>query len=399
MCDSPMSKYDDLYSPDELDWNQRARRFATGRLEPLSADIDQGGLCRDLMRELGAEGLLGTMLPVQYGGAGLTLAHNSLISEEISAVAPSLGAMRGVSDIFVGIPLAKYATEEQRRAWLPPMADGSASYSLGITEPAAGSDAAGIQTVARRDGGAYVLNGVKHYISGAAENDAALLYAATAPDAAPHHRFSAFLVPLYTPGITITPIQTTGLRGFSHARVEFEDAVVPTERMVGAEGQGFEILMYGLAPERVDIAARALGCARRSLEEATGHALTRRQFGQEISRFQGVSHLVADMRTWTEAARLLVLRASRLHDAGRPCEQQAAMAKLVATERGFAVCDGAMQIMGARGYTIGHAVDLMFRDIRALRFGGGTDQIMRHVIQREEFVALKRGSADGAPRS
>jgi butyryl-CoA dehydrogenase len=381
----PLDGYEDLYSASELEWNAHARRFAVERLEPLRADIDRGGRCRDLMRELGARGLLGTMLPPEYGGQGLDLAHNAVISEELSAVAPSLAAMRGVSDVFVGVPLQRYATAEQKSAWLPPMADGAACYSLAITEPAAGSDAAGIRTRARRTGNAYRVSGLKHYISGAAENDAMLLYAVTDPDAGVRERFSAFLVPLPTPGVEVRPIETTGLRGFSHARVELDGAVIAAERRVGVEGQGYEVMMQGLPPERVDIAARALGCARRALLEATVHARVREQFGRPISRFQGVSHRVADMATWVEAARLLVARAARLHDAGRAVERESAIAKLVATERGFAVCDGAMQVLGAVGYTTGSAVDLMFRDVRALRFGGGTDEIMRHVIQRAQF--------------
>ena len=382
-----IQSYADLYTAAELDSAKKARTFAQDVLEPLRSEIDKGGLCRDLMKDLGKAGLLGTTIGTEFGGFGLGLVHNALISEEIGSVAPSLGAMRGVSDVFVGVPLTRYATQEQKESWLRPMVTGSASYSLGITEPSAGSDAAGISTVAKKDGQSYVANGVKHYISGAAENDAALMYLVTNPDASPSAKLSAFFVPLDLQGLTITPIPTTGLRGFSHARIELDNVHIPVENLIGEEGQGMEIMMNGLGPERIDIAARALACARRALDESVTHALTRTQFGQPISRNQGVSHQIANMRTWLDAARLLLVRAARLEDAGKGSEQATAIAKLYATERGFAICDRAMQILAARGYSTGSPVDLVFRDIRALRFGGGTDEIMRHVIQREEFVS------------
>lgn len=388
----PDQRYEDLYTADELRWRDRAREFATDRLEPIRAEIDEGGRCRELMRELGAAGLLGTTIPSALGGRELSQVHNALISEELSAVAPSLAAMRGVSDVFVGIPLKWFATAEQQQRWLRPMTDGSASYSLGITEPSAGSDAAGIETRAREQGDVYVIDGGKHYISGSMENDAILTYACTDPDAPPRQRFSAFMIPTTANGVSIAPIPTTGLRGFSHARVVFEDVVIPDDHMIGERGQGLDVLLAGLPPERIDIASRAVGCATRAYRESVEHARSRVQFGQTISRFQAVSHLIADMATWLEAARLMVTRSARLFDEGRNVDRESAICKLFATERAFRICDDAMQILAARGYTIGSPVDLMFRDVRALRFGGGTDEIMRHVIQREVFSEAGRAS-------
>jgi alkylation response protein AidB-like acyl-CoA dehydrogenase len=370
-------------------WAARAHEFARGTLEPLRQKIDEGGRCRELIRELGAARLLGTLIPREYGGEGLDSGHNALVSAELSAASPSLAAMRAVSVVFTALPLLAYADAEQKRSWLPPMVDGTASYSLAITEPGAGSDAGSMSVTARPDGSTYVIDGVKHYISGSAENDAVLAYVVTNPDARARDRYSAFLVPLNSDGIQIEPIPTTGLRGFSHARIEFNGVRVDRDRLVGEPGQGFEIMMYGLQPERVDIAARALGCAERALDEAVEFAAERVQFGRAIREFQAVSHSIADMRATVEAVRLLVHRAARLVDAGEAANQMTAIAKLMACERGFAVCDQAMQLLGARGYTSGSAVDVMFRDIRALRYGGGTDEIMRHVIQREEFAGRR----------
>jgi alkylation response protein AidB-like acyl-CoA dehydrogenase len=389
MSQPAAASHADLYSESERLWAARAHEFARGTLEPLRQKIDEGGRCRELIRELGSQRLLGTLIPTEYGGEGLDNVHNALVSAELSATSPSLAAMRAVSVVFTALPLLAYANDEQKRSWLPPMVDGTASYSLAITEPGAGSDAGSMSVTARADGSSYVIDGVKHYISGSAENDAALAYVVTNPDARARERYSAFLVPLGSDGIRVEPIPTTGLRGFSHARVEFNGVRVDQDRLVGEPGQGFEIMMYGLQPERVDIAARALGCTERALDEAADFAAERVQFGRAIREFQAVSHAIADMRATVEAVRLLVHRAARLVDAGEPANQMTAIAKLMACERGFAVCDQAMQVLGARGYTSGSAVDVMFRDIRALRYGGGTDEIMRHVIQREEFAARR----------
>lgn len=382
--------YDDLYNESELAWNKRARTYAREVIDPQRAKIDEGGMCRELIRELGKQKLLGTVIPKEYGGEGLDCVHNSVISSELAMCSPSLAAMRAVGVIFAAIPIIRYGTKEQKEAFLRPMVDGTQSYSLAITEPGAGSDAASMSLRAKADGDGFVIDGVKHYISGSFENDAALVYAATDPDAAPRHKFSAFLVPLKkTKGIKIEPIPTTGLRGFSHSRIDFEHAKIDKSCLIGEVGQGFEVMLYGLEPERVDIASRGFGCASRALEEAVKYAAERVQFGKPIRSFQGVSHKIADMRAMVEAMRLLVHRAARLTDKGVNAEQATSIAKLVACERGFAICDDAMQILGARGYTAGSAVDVMFRDIRALRFGGGTDEIMRHVIQREEFAPFR----------
>lgn len=398
MSQAVSALHPDLYSNSERMWATRAHEFARSRLEPLRQQIDEGGRCRELVRELGSSRLLGTLIPTEYGGEGLDNVHNSLVSAALSAVSPSVAAMRAVSVVFTALPLLAYADQEQKRAWLPPMVDGTASYSLAITEPGAGSDAGSMSVTARPDGSTYVIDGVKHYISGSAENDAALAYVVTNPEARSRDRFSAFLVPLRSEGVRIEPIPTTGLRGFSHARVEFDGVRVERNRLVGEPGQGFEIMMYGLQPERVDIAARALGCAERALDEAAGFAADRVQFGRPIREFQAVSHTIADMRATVEAIRLLVHRAARLVDAGAPANQMTAIAKLTACERGFTLCDQAMQVLGARGYTAGSVVDVMFRDIRALRYGGGTDEIMRHVIQREEFAARRDRATEGDRR-
>ncbi len=344
-----------------------------------------------LMPELGRRGLIGTMVPVEYGGEGLSLLHNCVIQERIASVAPSLAALRAVTGVFVTAPLLEYGSEEQKRTWLPRFSSGESTTALGLTEPNAGSDAGSIETIAVREAdGSYRLRGEKHFISGAAEADVILVYCVTNPEAGIAERLSAFLVPTAAEGVHASEeIDTLGVHGLSHCRVKFDGVTLTEADRVGADGQGNEVMMFGLVPERVDIASRAVGCARAAFAEAVKYARERHQFKQPIRKFQAVSHKIADMRTDLEAAHLLTLEAARMFDSGVDAQASSAMAKLYAANKGFEICDNALQILGARGYSreMCRVVEQMFRDIRVLRLGGGTDEIMRHVIQREVFFA------------
>jgi butyryl-CoA dehydrogenase len=379
-----------LLTDDELKWQALAREFAQNILEKDQTTSDQPGSARRLMPELGAAGLIGTLLPTEYGGAGLTLAHNTVIQEVLSGAAPSLAAMRAVSAVFVTVPLMRFGTEAQKSRWLPGIAAGESTSAIAFTEPGAGSDLGGMTTVAAQTPSGFTLSGHKWFISGSTEADFILVYAVTAPDAPIERRLSAFLVPTSLAGVDAsTGIETMGMRGLSHAQVYFNEARLSQEHLLGEIGQGYEIVNYGLAPERIDIAARAVGCANRAYHEALRYAAQRTQFGRPIRKFQAVSHRLADMCTTVTAARLLVIHAARQFDAGAPCHREAAMAKLYAANQGFKVCDDAMQILGAPGYSKeSYPVEMLFRDIRVLRMGGGTDEIMRHIIQREEYLAL-----------
>lgn len=379
-----------MLTENELKWQALAQEFADSVLERDRAGLEQPGAARRLMPELGAAGLIGTLLPAEYGGAGLSLVHNTVIQEVLSGSAPSLAAMRAVSAVFVPVPLMQFGTDAQKARWLPGIAAGESTSAIAFTEPDAGSDLGGMTTTATPATSGYTLNGHKWYISGSTEADFILVYAVTAPDAPIESRLSAFLVPTSLPGVdAATGIETMGMRGLSHAQVRFRDVHLSRDDLLGEIGQGYEIVNYGLAPERIDIAARAVGCAHRAYREALRYAGQRRQFGRPIRKFQAVSHRLADMCTTVSASRLLVLQAARQFDAGEPCQREAAMAKLHAANEGFKVCDDAMQILGALGYTKEiYPVELLFRDIRVLRMGGGTDEIMRHIIQREEYLAL-----------
>lgn len=369
-----------------------ARRFVDA-LDAEGVDVDSPGSAKKVMPQLGEAGLLGTMIPTEYGGLGLGLEHNVVIQQQLAAVAPSLAALRAVCGVFVAQPLQRFGSPDQVGAWLPRLAAGTATSALAITEPDAGSDPGSMTTRAVRtaDGG-WELSGTKHFISGSSEGEFIFVYCVTDPDAPARRRFSAFLVPTDLPGVDASQhIETLGVRGLSHSIVRFDRVRLdPEAHLVGAEGQGLEIMEYGLVPERIDIAARAVGCARGALVEACRHARDRVQFGRPLQKFQAVSHRIADMATRVRAADLLTRNAAQLFDRGIDCKADAAMAKLFAAEQGFDVCDDAMQILGSKGYAIGRSpVELLFRDIRVLRFGGGTDEIMRHIIHSEVIGSVR----------
>jgi alkylation response protein AidB-like acyl-CoA dehydrogenase len=324
-------------------------------------------------------------------------AHCVLVS---SATTGLMAALRAVCGNFVAKPLEEFGTKEQIDTWLRPVVSGEFTTALAITEPDAGSDVASIATNAVRDGDRWRLNGVKRHISGATESDFILAYVATNPDAGPHQRLSAFIVPTATPGVDASGREhTMGIRGMSHSRIEFHDVELSDEHLLGAPGDGMRILIFGLAAERIDIASRALGCATRAFEEARAYADVRIQSGRPIRAFQAVSQRLAEMRIILDAGRLLVLRAARLYDtvlaelgpeqASEACNEESSIAKAFCSEQCFHVCDMAMQVFGGLGYEQGTAVEAMFRDSRVFRFGGGTDEINKHIIQRDEYKRLK----------
>lgn len=397
----PHTWFEGFETPEERTLRAEARAFAWEHLEALRNEVDAKMSCAHLMPLLGEQGYIGTLVAQEHGGAGLGLGASVMVAQELGAVMPSLAALRAICGNFVSKPIEEFGTPEQQERFLRPVMTGELTTALAISEPSAGSDVGGIQTTADRDGDGWVLNGYKHHISGGAEAGFLLLYAATSPEASLGERLTAFLVPTDLPGVDTSELETTmGLRGLSHARVSLDNVRLDDSCRLGAVGEGIRIMFFGLAAERIDIASRALGCATRAFEEARAYAHERQQFGKPLRALQAVSHKISDMRTTIDAGRLLVLRAARLYDtvlaesgpeeASERCNEESSIAKLFCAENSFRVCDMAMQILGGLGYEQGTAVEMMFRDSRVFRFGGGTDEIQRHIIQRDEY---KRFSA------
>jgi alkylation response protein AidB-like acyl-CoA dehydrogenase len=396
----PHTWFDAFETPEERALRTRVRAVAWEQFEHLRDEIDVKGRCKHLMPLLAEHRLLGTLVKPEYGGDGLGLGASVVIAEELGGVMPSLAAFRAVNGNFVSKPIEEFGTAEQIDRFLRPIMTGEQTTALAISEPGAGSDVGGIAMRAERDGSGWLLNGFKQHISGGSESDFILLYAVTSPEASLSERLTAFLVPTDTPGVDANePEATMGVKGLSHARVRYDDVRIGDECRLGDIGEGIRIMFFGLSAERIDIAARALGCATRSFEEARAYAAQRVQFGKPIRANQAVSHKIAEMRVTIDAGRLLVLRAARLYDqvlfeqgaenAGEVCNEESSIAKAFCAENGFRVCDMAMQVFGGLGYEQGTAVEAMFRDCRVFRFGGGTDEIQRHIIQRDEYKRYK----------
>ena len=392
----PHTWFDCFETAEDRALRAEVRAFVWEQFEGLRDEIDAKGRCDHLMPLLGERGYIGTLVRPEYGGAGLGLGASVLIAEVLGGVIPSLAALRAVSGVFVAKPLEEFGTQEQIDAWLRPILTGEYTTAVAMTEPQSGSDLAAMLCNAVPDGEGWVLNGTKKFISGATESDFILCYVTTNPDAAPHQRLSGFIIPTNHPGVDVSKAaQTMGVKGLSHSWVHLENVRLGPEHLLGQPGEGLRMLEFLLAAERIDIAARALGNGTRAFEEARAYADVRQVSGRPIRKFQAINHRLADMRATIDAGRLLVLRAARYYDqalsehgaeaASQICNEEASIAKLYCPEKSFWVCDQAMQIMGGHGYEQGTAVEAMFRDVRVLRFGGGTDEIQRHIIQREDY--------------
>ena len=361
-----------------------ARRIARERVQPRAAEIDeQGQYPEDIFAVFREAGLLGLTIPVEYGGAGSFQAL-ILTVEETAKYCCSSGLMLLLSalstqSIVIG------GSEEQKRAWLPRSAAGEIRGAFCLTEPNAGSDAAAIESRARRDGDDYVIDGEKMFISGGSVADFVVTFAKTDP-AAGSRGFSAFVVPTDTPGFSVARLdRKMGVKGVPTANLVFQDCRVPAANRLGEEGRAFRTAMLTLVTVRPVVGARGLGLAQGALAYALEFARERRTFGRPILEHQAIQFILADMATQIEAARHLVYQAAWLVDQGKYERQYAAymaFAKVFATEMAVKVSSDALQILGAQGYMKDHPLERHYRDARQLMIVEGTSQIQRMIIAR-----------------
>jgi len=376
-----------MYTEEEEKFRLELREFVHQELKPLVAGIESQEISPvDFIRKLGERGYMGSLYPVEIGGTNKGLVYDSIVSEEVAYISPVTDTCRSVTSLMSAAPIYRFGTDAQKEKYLRPLIAGQTVGAIGISEPEGGSDAARMRTRAERKGDSYVINGDKHWITNASIADYMTLFAITNPDVHPHQGMSAFIVETKTPGFTtLFDPEVMGLRGIPHSRIMFDNLIVPAANLLGEENQGWHVLTDELASERINIASRVLGAARRCYEDALKHSATREQFRRKIRSFEGISFKIAEMKCDLDASRMLILRAARMYDQGLKVEKEAAIAKLFASERGFQIADKALQIHGARGYTKEFAVEQFFRDIRAYRMGGGTDEIMKYIIQRDEY--------------
>jgi alkylation response protein AidB-like acyl-CoA dehydrogenase len=378
---SPATVERELPTEESRDLLALVREIAAEELAPRAAAAEESGeFPREVFRTLGRSGLLSLPYPEDLGGGGQPYVVYLQVLEELAAAWATVAL--GVSvHTLACYPLAQYGTPEQQERWLPDMLGGERLGAYCLSEPQSGSDAAALRTRAVRRGDAYVVDGTKAWITHGGVADFYALLARTGEDGPAG--ISCLLVDGATPGVEgAPPEKKMGFTGSRTSQVLFSGAEVPADRLVGAEGQGFAIALSALDSGRLGIAACAVGIAQAALETAVAYARERRQFGQRIIDFQGLSFTLADMATQVEAARALYMAAARRRDAGQPFSAQAAMAKLFATDTCMRVATDAVQVLGGAGYVRDWPVERYFREAKVLQIVEGTNQVQRMVIGR-----------------
>ena len=357
------------------------RQFAENEVKPIAAEIDETGRFPvENVKKLARYNMLGIPFPVEYGGAGGDDLAYVIAVEELSKVCATTGVIVSAHTSLACWPIYKYGTEEQKQKYLVPLAKGEKLGAFGLTEPNAGTDAAGQQTTAVFDGDNYILNGTKIFITNGGQADVYIVFAMTDKSKG-NKGISAFIVEKDFPGFSIGKIEDKmGIRGSATAELIFRDCVVPKENLLGEEGKGFKIAMSTLDGGRIGIAAQALGIAEGAFEETVKYVKERQQFGRPLAKFQGLQWMIADMATEIEAAKMLVYRAAMNKASGLPYSNEAAMAKLFAANTAMSVTTKCVQLHGGYGYTKDYPVERMMRDAKITEIYEGTSQVQQMVI-------------------
>ncbi len=358
------------------------RDFAEEVIAPSAAERDEEArFDRTHFEQMAELGLTGVPWPEEYGGAGMDYLAYCIVVEELSRVDASVGVTISAHTSLAGWPLYKFGTEEQKQKYLRPMAEGKKIGAYGLTEPASGSDAGGMKTVAKEDGDHYIINGSKIFITNGGLADIYVVFALTDPN--DRRSTTAFIVESDFEGFSVGKKEDKmGIRSSPTTEIIFENCRVPKENILGEVGDGFKIAMKTLDGGRNGIAAQAVGIAQGALDAAVAYASERVQFGKPIIENQGVGFTLADMATATEASRLLTYQAAWLEGEGLPYGKASAMAKLMAGDTAMKVTTDAVQVFGGYGYTKDYPVERFMRDAKITQIYEGTQEIQRMVISR-----------------
>jgi len=361
-----------------------ARQFARAELKPHAAQWDREGWIPDsAVAKLGDLGLLGMMVPEEWGGSYTDYVAYALAIEEIAAGCASTSTLMSVHSSVGCGPILKFGSGDQKRRYLSDMAQGRTIGCFCLTEPQAGSEAHNLKTRAEFLDGAWVLNGAKQFVTNGKRAKVAIVFAVTDP-ALGKKGISAFIVPTHTPGFLVgRPEKKLGIRASDTCPIILENCRVEADALLGPQGKGLSIALSNLEGGRIGIAAQAVGIARAAFEAALAYAKTRRQFDRPIGEFGSIGNMLADMETSINAARMLTLQAARLRGAGESCLSEACQAKLYASEMAERVCSKAIQIHGGYGYLEDYEVERLYRDARITQIYEGTSEIQRMVIARE----------------
>jgi len=357
------------------------REFAEKEIAPVAAELDKKAeYPTKILEKMAKLGLLGIIIPTEYGGAGLDTISYAIVIEEISRKCASTGVITSVHNSLVSWPIMKYGTDEQKKKYLPILAKGEKIGAFAGTEPNAGSDLGAMQTTAVLKGDKYIINGDKTFITSGSEAGILIVFAVTDKSAG-SKGISAFIVENTFKGFKVGSIfDKMGINANHVSELVFEDMEVPKENLLGKEGEGFKIALSTLDGGRIGIGAQAVGIAQACLDESIEYSKQRQQFGRPISKFQAIQWMIADMATRIEAARFLVYNAAYKKDKGERISKEAAMAKLFASETAVESAIKAVQIHGGYGYTKEYTVERLFRDSKITEIYEGTSEVQRLVI-------------------
>lgn len=360
-----------------------ARSFAQERVAPFAADFeDARAYPADLLKEMGELGFFGMTVPADYDGAETDYVSYALALIEIAAGDGGLSTMMSVTNAPVAAAVLRDGSDAQKERFLKPLARGEMIGAFCLTEPQAGSDASMLRARAKRTNDGWILNGTKQFITSGRIAGCAVVFAVTDPDAG-KRGISAFLVPTDLKGFTVASVEKKlGQKASDTCQIVFDDMHVPTDCLLGREGEGYKIALANLEAGRIGIAAQAVGMARAAYDYALDYAKEREAFGSAIIEHQAVGFRLADMATKLKAAELMVLDAAAKKDRGEPCLTDACMAKLFASEVGEEICSQAIQVLGGYGYLAEYPVEKIYRDIKVCQIYEGTSDIQKIVIQR-----------------
>ena len=372
-----------LLNQDQEMIRDAVRDFVREQITPHAARWDkEHHFPKDVHQGLAALGAYGICVPEELGGAGMNYLSLALVLEEIAAGDGGTSTVISVTNCPVNAILMKYGNAQQQEQWLRPLAQGQMLGAFCLTEPHVGSDASALRTTAIRDGGDYVINGVKQFITSGKNGDVAIVIAVT-DKAAGKKGMSAFIVPTSNPGYQVARLEDKlGQHSSDTAQINFENCRIPAANLIGAEGEGYKIALSALEGGRIGIAAQSVGMARAAFECALQYSKERESFGQPIFNHQAVGFRLAECATQIEAARQLIWHAASLRDAGLPCLKEAAMAKLFASEMAERVCSMAIQTLGGYGVVNDFPVERIYRDVRVCQIYEGTSDVQKILIQR-----------------
>jgi alkylation response protein AidB-like acyl-CoA dehydrogenase len=373
----------EFYTEEQKMIRDMARNFAQNELAPHAGKWDKEAKLPDaIVTKMGELGLLGMMVPEEWGGSYSDYTSYALAEEEIAAGCASCSTIMSVHNSVGCAPILKFGTEAQKKYWLPDLANGKKIGAFCLTEPQAGSEANNLKTRAVLKDGKWSLNGNKQFVTNGQRAAMAIVFAVTDPDAG-KKGISAFIVPSNTPGFKVNkPEHKLGIRASDTCAINFEDCAIPEENLLGQRGEGLKIALSNLEGGRIGIAAQALGIARAAYEAALKYSHERTQFGKTIIEHQSIANMLADMHTRINAARFLILHAAKMRTEGLPCLSEASQAKLYASELAEWVCSKAIQIHGGYGYLEDYPVERHYRDARITQIYEGTSEVQRMVIAR-----------------